>query len=166
MLILVRHASPAYDEHVPPTLWPLSSGGLAAARDLQLPAGALLVSSDEVKAIQTIEHAGPVIRDSRFGEVRRVGEPWNGPYRELRRSYVEGFAHEGWEPHSDVVRRFQAAIDEFRVPAGSGALVVATHGMAMTVWLHARGWVSDPGSFWAGLRFPDVIAVEDLDAQR
>ena len=160
MLVLVRHAEPAFEESVAPDRWPLSPAGLAAARALRLPSSALLVASDEVKAAQTLSPAGPVTVDARFREVARVGEPWNGPFRELRRSYVDGADRPGWEPRAEVARRFDEGIAELLVCAAGRPLVVASHGMAMTVWLHARGCVDRPGEFWAALRFPDVLTVD------
>jgi hypothetical protein len=77
MLILVRHAMPAYEQSVPPELWPLSVEGWEAARALDLPAGAYLVASEEVKAWQTLEPFGAAVRDARFNEVKRRGEPWD-----------------------------------------------------------------------------------------
>ncbi|MGE5830021.1 MAG: histidine phosphatase family protein [Micromonosporaceae bacterium] len=161
-LVLVRHAMPVVDPASPAHEWPLSSDGRADALRLVplLPSGALLVASDEPKAYQTLEGAGPVVRDARFGEVRRTGEPWDGPFRELRRAYVEGTAHRGWEPHASVVARFDAAISEHGGAAGGRALVVASHGMAMTVWLTARFGLPQPGRFWSELRFPDAYAVD------
>lgn len=44
--------------------------------------------------------------------------------------------------------------------AGERPLLVATHGMAMTVWLMARLRLTDPGSFWEHLRFPDAHLVD------
>ena len=45
-------------------------------------------------------------------------------------------------------------------PAGQ-ALVVGTHGMALTVWLAGRFRLApNPTSFWSGLEFPDVIVVD------
>jgi broad specificity phosphatase PhoE len=164
MLMLVRHAMPDFSPDVDAVRWPLSAEGRAAARRLPLPGGALLVASDEVKGWQTLEHAGPVIQDSRFREVARV-EPWDGPFRELRRSYVDGAALPDWERREDVAMRFEAGVVDFLVRAADRPLVVATHGMAMTVWLHARGCLRDPGEFWAGLRFPHLLAV-DLDECR
>jgi hypothetical protein len=37
---------------------------------------------------------------------------------------------------------------------------IASHGMAMTLWLSASLTLADPGQFWAELRFPDVLDVE------
>ena len=60
MLILVRHAMPAYSAEVPPDCWELSEDGRNAVRRLGpvLPAGALLVASAERKAWQTLESRG------------------------------------------------------------------------------------------------------------
>jgi broad specificity phosphatase PhoE len=159
-LLLVRHAMPAYGRNVPPDLWPLSAEGRAEAARLDLPAAAHLVASDEPKAWQTLTPSGPVTRDRRFGEIHRVGEPWDGPYRELRRAYVDGADHPGWEARADVAARFDRAVEDQLVRAADRVLVVCSHGMAMTVWLTARIGLTEPGAFWAGLRFPDVLAVD------
>jgi hypothetical protein len=123
----------------------VSLDGVAAARRLPLPTDALVAASDEVKAWQTLEHAGSVRRDPRFREVLR-DEPWDGRYRELRRSYVEGFAHAGLGVACGgrgALRRWCAR----SVRSGSRPLVIASHGMAMTVSLRSRGCVTEPGTF-------------------
>jgi broad specificity phosphatase PhoE len=158
-VLLVRHAMPAASAQVAPRDWPLSAEGLAAARHLRLPPGALLVASDEPKAEQTLRAASPgadVLIDAGFGEVRRPGE-WVDDHREWARAYVEGARHPGWEPHDQVVTRFQAAIARHATPGRP--LIVGTHGMAATLWLATRRPEIDPGSFWAALRFPDLIEV-------
>ncbi|MEV0615393.1 histidine phosphatase family protein [Nonomuraea sp. NPDC050404] len=164
MLFLVRHAMPAYGPAVPPHEWTLSAEGWQAARRLvaRLPEDACLVSSDELKAWQTLGGDGSVARDRRFNEVTRV-EPWEGDYRELRRTYVDGADHADWEPRAEVAKRFDAGITEHLVRTGGRPLVVATHGMAMTVWVKALLGLRSPGDFWADLRFPDALLV-DLDS--
>lgn len=161
MLILVRHAMPDVDPRVPPHEWPLSEAGRSAAALLagDLPAGSRLVASTETKAWQTLEPAGQVDRDPRFTEIRRV-EPWEGDFLRLRREYVDGVDHPDWEPRTQVVERFDTAIAEYLDIAHGQPLVVASHGMAMTVWLTARVGLRDPGAFWAGLRFPDACRVD------
>ncbi|NUT34843.1 MAG: histidine phosphatase family protein [Hamadaea sp.] len=167
MLFLVRHAMPVVDPAVAPADWVLSAQGRAAAQALVqlLPPDAYLVASAEPKAAQTLQDAGEPRIDGRFGEVVRVGEPFGGDFLALRRAYVEGTDHPGWEPRAQVVARFDAAVgDQARAAAGR-PLVVATHGMAMTTWLTARLGLDDPGVFWAGLQFPDVLEV-DLTTRR
>ena len=59
MLLLVRHAMPGASPEVPSGEWPLTPAGRAAASSLvdALPAGALLVASDERKACTTAARA-------------------------------------------------------------------------------------------------------------
>lgn len=166
MLILVRHAMPDAVPEVAPEHWRLSADGAAAARELVagLPTGAYLVSSAEPKAWETLSGAGnSVRRDPRFNEVRRTGEPWQGNFRELRRAYVEGAGHPGWEPREQAAERFEAGVAAAREQAAGAPLVVATHGMVMTSWLVVRGWLdpSAAGEFWAQLRFPDCHVLDD-----
>ncbi len=118
------------------------------------------MSSAEPKAHQTLSPAGPVTRDARFNEIERTGEPFDGDFRELRRSYVEGTEHAGWEPRARAAARFDAALTEHLTTAAGRPLVVATHGMVMTVWLSERLGLADPGAFWARLRLPDRIGVD------
>ncbi len=119
----------------------------------RLPGDARLVASTEVKAIETI---GAELTDGRFDEIARV-EAYDGDFRRQRRAYVEGADLVDWEPREDVVRRFGAGVAEY---AGGGPVVIASHGMAMTLWLTATIGLGDPGAFWEGLRFPDALVVD------
>jgi broad specificity phosphatase PhoE len=163
MVILVRHAMPAFEEAVAPAEWPLSDEGPRAVAGLVLPAGAYLVASAEVKARQTLEAFGTVVQDARFNEVERVGEPWEGDYRELRRAYVDGAEHAGWEPHAAVVARFDVGLRAHAALAGGRPLVVASHGMAMTLWVAGTSGLAGAGAFWESLAFPDARAVPLID---
>ncbi len=160
MLILVRHAEPAASPDTPPSTWPLTRDGRAAAERLRasLPADAFLASSNERKAWETLGDVAEVRRDPRFDEVRREGEGWRADFRDRRRRYVRGERLPGWEDRAEVARRFDegvaAAVDE-----GDGRpVVVATHGVTMTLWL-VRGGLVPPEEavrFWEELAFPDV----------
>ena len=55
---------------------------------------------------------------------------------------------------------FDAGINDHWVRAAGRPLVVASHGMAMTLWLTARIGLDAPGAFWSSLRLPDVLAVD------
>lgn len=117
MLILVRHAMPAHGPDVADRDWHLTAEGAHAARELcaRLPRDAYLVASTEMKAIETIAPAGPVLSDPRFDE------------------------------HTGATDR---------------PVVVATHGMTLTLWLTATIGLGDPGAFWAGLGLPDALVVD------
>jgi broad specificity phosphatase PhoE len=162
VLILVRHAIPAHGPDVPAREWHLSPDGRAAAAALcaRLPDGARLVASSEPKAIQTLEPAGRPVSDPRFDEISRV-EAYADDFRTARRAYVEGADRADWEPREDVVRRFAAGVEAH----SADHVVIATHGMAMTLWLTATVGLADPGEFWAALTFPDAYVV-DLPGRR
>jgi len=159
MLFLVRHAMPDHRAETPAAGWELGEVGRRAAESLShvLPTGALLVASPEPKARQTLEPGGPVTTDRRFREVDR-DEPYDGDFRARRHAYVIGTEHPGWEPHAEVIARFAAGVDFWLPRAGDQPLVIATHGMAMTLWLTTVG-LDDPGEFWSDLRFPDMFEV-------
>jgi broad specificity phosphatase PhoE len=151
---------PAHGPEIPAAEWQLSERGRQDAESIRgvLPAGALLVSSTEPKARQTLEPAGDVLTDKRFNEVCR-DEAYRGDFQAARRAYVGGADHPGWETRAAVVARFDSGVRRWRALAGARPLVVASHGMAMTLWLSATVNVADPAGFWAGLRFPDVLEV-------
>jgi broad specificity phosphatase PhoE len=161
MLLLVRHAMPTLSEVTPPELWELDATGRSAAALLAglLPTAALLVSSEEPKARQTLEPAGDVLTDPRFNEVTR-DEPYAGDYRSRRRAYLAGADHPTWEPRPQVIERFDAGITHWTARAAGRPLVVATHGMALTLWLATVADLPDPAAFWSGLGLPDLFEVD------
>jgi broad specificity phosphatase PhoE len=160
MLVLVRHAMPVHGPETPARDWVLGPEGREAAQQLcaRLPTGARLVASTEPKAMATIEPLGPVITDRRFDEIERV-EAYGGDFRTQRRAYVGGVDHVDWEPRDDVVRRFDAGVAEQLAAADGRPVIVASHGMATTLWLTATIGLADPGAFWEDLRFPDAWVV-------
>lgn len=165
-VFLVRHAMPAFGADIPPAGWELSSQGRCDARALAraLPVRALLIASREPKARQTLEPAGSVRTDERFNEVTR-DEPYEGDFRARRRAYVTGTNHTGWEPRDQVVARFTAGMRFWAGQADGRSLVVASHGMAMTLWLTATVGLTDAGAFWDGLRLPDLLTVDVTSKQ-
>lgn len=157
---------PAFSPDAPSDVWDLSSEGHREARALtrSIPSGSLLVASREPKAQQTLEPAGPVHTDKRFNEVVR-DEPYHGDFRARRRAYVTGTEHLGWEPREQVVSRFAAGLQFWSDQAEGRPLVVATHGMAMALWLTATIGLTDPGTFWDTLRLPDLLSVDVAGSQ-
>jgi broad specificity phosphatase PhoE len=165
-LFLVRHAMPAFGPDVPAHAWELNSEGRCKARTLggALPAGALLIASREPKARQTLEPTGSVQTDERFNEVTS-DEPYEGDFRARRRAYVTGTDHPGWEPRDRVVTRFTDGMRFWTAQADGRPLVIASHGMAMTLWLSATVGLANPGAFWADLRLPDLLRIDVTDKQ-
>jgi len=155
-VILVRHAMPVVDLSVPPHEWVLQG----PVGSLGLPADAYLAASTEPKALGTVAPFGPVAADARFREIARSADESDEGWFERRLAYVEGADHSGWEPRSAVVARFDAGVNDHWVRAAGRPLVVASHGMAMTLWLTARIGLDAPGAFWSSLRLPDALAVD------
>ena len=160
-LFLVRHAMPAFGPDIPAAAWELSSEGWCDARALAraLPVGAALIASGEPKARQTLEPAGSVQTDERLNEVTR-DEPYEGDFQARRRAYVTGTDYTGWEPRHQVVARFADGVSFWSAQADGRPLVIASHGMAMTLWLTATVGLADPGAFWADLRLPDLLTID------
>jgi broad specificity phosphatase PhoE len=168
-VLLLRHAMPDQVPTADPADWVLAPDGVAAARRLTplLPDDAVLVSSDEPKALATLATAAPgrpIIAEPGLREVRRPREPFDDTFRGPRLAYVGGRPPAGWEPPAAVAARVQAAVDRHR--DGSRPLVLAGHGMAFTTWLAARGLLGDPAAFWSDLRLPDLHEVADGRVRR
>ena len=85
----------------------------------------------------------------------RRTETFSDEFRRIRRSYVSGSDLPGWEDRAEVARRMGAGVREATGRASGGDLVIASHGMAMTVWLSQAVFLADPGGFWEELRFPN-----------
>lgn len=168
MLVLVRHALPEASPGVASRDWPLSPAGRQDAAGLaaRLPDPALLVSSSERKAHETLEATArrrgtTLTRDPRFDEVERPDEGWVEDPRPRRRRYLEGGAEARWEERDLVAARFDAGVTDWLFRAGDQPVVIASHGLALTVWLLAVGVVpaERAGTFWSALGFPDVLTL-------
>ncbi|QDP96203.1 histidine phosphatase family protein [Microlunatus elymi] len=167
-VIIIRHAAPAVRPDRSPESWPLSAAGRRAAGRLrgQVPSVALLASSRELKAVQTVSLVAGVApaaihQDDHFGEVHRPDEPFDDDHRARRRAWVEerrDERHTSWETPQEAGRRFQEGLDNLDVET----IVVGTHGMVLTAWLMTIGYVArgaSAGDFWERLPFPDLLVV-------
>jgi broad specificity phosphatase PhoE len=165
----VRHAMAAVEEGVDPADWHLGEATREQARTwadrLEVGEGiGALVSSTEPKALETavaIAERWPaeVREDDRLREATR---PWIGTgYRALAHRYLRGEAHEGWEPQAAVAERIAGAVGDARDAAAGAAVVIVTHGLALSIHLGDRlGADFDRESFWSRLAFPDAWALE------
>lgn len=168
-MVLIRHAEPVVDAHVLPEFWELSGKGRRdVSRLADVLAGAnldLLVSSPEVRAIQTAEILGSTLGvrveiDTRLHEVRR---PWTEAHLlvDVHR-YLDGEPVEDWEPLAGVRRRMRSALDE---ALERGRVGYVTHGTAMAALVGASERV-DAWTFYRNLRKPDAWRFDDKGARR
>ncbi len=165
----VRHAMPAVEEGGDSTRWHLAEATrthtTAWAERLEVGDGIrALVTSTEPKAVETAEAIAvrwpaAVVHDPRLREARR---PWIGTgYRALAHRYLRGEEHEGWERHADVEDRMARAVGDASEAAAGGAVVVVTHGLALSLHLGQRlGAQFDRESFWSRLAFPDAWVLD------
>ncbi|MEJ1087517.1 NUDIX domain-containing protein [Microbacterium sp. Mu-80] len=166
-LTFVRHAMPEVDSASPPSAWPLSDAGVAAAAAmvLEVDAGTIVVSSPERKARQTAALAvgssiAQIPTDPRLREVDRVERVHDG-FRAARAAWVAGDLddrHAGWEPPDAAAQRFHDGL----LAHAAEHLIVGTHGMVLTAWMVAQRQVP-PGdaavTFWNALQFPDIVEI-------
>lgn len=163
-LILVRHAMPEVERGIASKLWELSE---ASKEDCVLLAHALpdelaptVYSSDEPKAQQTaaviaLRRGLATAVDPGFGEVDRSVSGWLDDHRAAALRYLETGEAPGWEPRTQVVRRFSDAVVRAMDQPGEGDVVVATHGQAMSLFLDSRSRI-EIGRFWEALTLPDA----------
>lgn len=168
----VRHALPEVDPMSPPSEWPLTSAGVRSAKALKLPRTARLLSSPEIKALQTVALAtgsdvDSIVLDPAFREIERIEAVHDG-YRAARAAWVSGALdnqHQGWESPKSATNRICEALLRYEAPH----LVIGTHGMVLTAWLVSTGAIEPHASavaFWEQLPFPAVATVEMLGEQR
>jgi broad specificity phosphatase PhoE len=169
-LILIRHAAPTQDPHVPPPQWPLSDQGRAAARALAAKlkhlAPVAAVSSPEIKALETVriltEGLGlEVATDPAFAELHRPKWPFSDTAtfeaRVCRLLENPHLSVEGAEPAGEAAARFSEGL--FRYAARP--LMVGTHGTILSAYLGLEtGELT--GDLWKSLRLPEALV---LDAQ-
>lgn len=141
----VRHAMPLVDAQRAPADWDLTREGEAEAaaprlrlRRLTPDASAVIVSSPERKAVQTValatERPTDSIRtDAGFREIDRH-ETVSEDFRDARRAWIAGeldARHSNWESPQHAADRMDAALRS----ANAQTVIVGTHGMVLTAWL-------------------------------
>lgn len=174
-LVLIRHAEPEIEAHVPASSWRLTARGEASTRRLATELAALapdrLITSPERKAVETARVAAdalglPIAEDDRFAEQGAGPDEFIEDYREFRARVREFFSRPGevvWRRESAQAarERFNAGVDD--LVAAGGTPVVVTHGRIMSAWLAAFTG-GDAWDIWTGLRMPDLLDV-DVEAR-
>jgi broad specificity phosphatase PhoE len=146
-LILVKHGQPRIDPEAPPSTWPLSDEGRAAAMALAARLDryepAALVCSTELKAVETAQAIStvlglPVTQDADLGEQRNE----TGGFED-QMVFEARVARMFREPHHLVLgeetgeaarQRFDAALDRQLAAHPVGTLIVVAHGRVISLW--------------------------------
>ncbi len=174
LLYLIRHPHTQVDLNTPVAEWDLSPEGRAQVEALIAAPFwrhvAALYPSAERKAIQPAERVAayggqPVRPLSALNEVDRSA--YSAPDQAAYVAAVEAFfAHReeryrGWETAAAALARFQAGIADVlaRHDEPESAAVI-THGLVLTLYVaHRRGEAPSP-TWWRGLGFCTVAAVD------
>jgi hypothetical protein len=152
-VIFVRHARPIVDRAVPPSEWVLAPGA-----EFSLPYDLPVICSAETKARQTaglIADACTV--DARLSEVERS---WSDDFENDVAQYLAGEPLDGWEPQSEALARFTAAVDDH------GEATYVAHGTALTLYLASVVPDLDAFAFWTELRMPDAWLIDGTELTR
>ena len=170
-VILIRHAMPQVVAGVSSTLWTLGESAredcVLLAHALPKDLGPVIYTSPEPKAAETaavlaLRLGLQVVKDARLAEADRP-TTWDDDYRAMVLEYLERGDQPGWEPAEAVRTRFTAAVDAALAAHPSGDVIVANHGMALSLYAASVADIDLP-AFWRALTFPDAWRV-DLDTR-
>jgi broad specificity phosphatase PhoE len=157
---------PEIQKGVPSSRWRLAK---SSSEDCVLLAHALpkalapvVYHSDMPKAAETalviaMRRGLRTARDGRLSEVDQSASGWLEDYDAAAMRYLETGESPGWEPREAVALRIGEAIDDaLALHPEDGDVVFVGHGLAPTLWLHARKRFGDIAAFWRALTLPDA----------
>jgi broad specificity phosphatase PhoE len=161
-LILLRHAEPHVTDGMPAIHWPLTDEGRSNATALGWTLAnthetATVWTSPERRASETAALALPSLSMRVREELSEVRRPWYPTVYEHARAvanYLEGEVVQGWERRENVVARL--ALLETDFDSREDDLIIVSHGVLLTIWLHLHIGLADPYWFWSNLRTPDA----------
>ncbi len=170
-LILIKHAMPLLDETRPPRDWTISPEGREAAgrlaERLQGFSPNRVVASPEPKAADTGAVIAqrltlPIMIDPGLGEHHREASPFR-PQGQHEQAIERLFREPdklifGTETADQAHDRFAAALSGHLAAQGAGALVVASHGTVISLWV-SRRLAIDPVPLWRSLTLPCAVVM-------
>lgn len=170
-LILIRHSISRQDAQVSTHHWSLTEEGHARcatlAQRIQPYPPAVIVSSEEPKAVQTAQAVAEILRlptetESGLHEQRRETEPYRtqAEFEARIRKLLENPSQLafGEETGDAAYQRFQAAVDAILSRHPNQNVAAVTHGTVMTLFL-ARVAQVEPFAFWQNLGMPAYVAL-------
>jgi broad specificity phosphatase PhoE len=100
-------------------------------------------------------------------QLSEVKRPWYSDPEELAGAvvaYLGGEVVEGWESRDDMIARLAS----LRADLKTQMLVVVSHGLLLTTWLHDETGLEDPFGFWSNLGLPDAweLNLEERSVER
>jgi len=169
-LILIKHAAPTVDPALPPDRWELSDVGKARcvplAERLKAHHVAALISSEEVKAIQTAKLTAaqlgvPCATAPGLHEHDRNNVPQMAS-RDFISALAQFFANPrqlvlGSETADQARQRFTASLEACAQPA-DGNLAVVSHGTVIALYLEQYS-AEKPFLLWRRLGLPSFVVL-------
>ena len=174
LLFLIRHSTPVVDASQPSNVWKLSAAGMDRAAQLAEHLSGrgiqLIVSSTEVKAIQTAEmladHLGVQTEatDGLHEHERSYPRDFAANQTEFKARIAGLFAEPdslvfGDETAHQTSLRFEAALQRVIARHPDKTLAVVAHGTAISLFI-ARYNDLDGFAFWQSLGMPACISLE------
>ena len=172
-LVLVRHAQPLVADGTPADQWPLTDQGRYDAGELgrRLADGSattIVYTSPERKARETAALAFPSdaahVREQ-LSEVKRAWYAKPEEFAHAVANYLGGEVVDGWERREDALARLASPKADC---TPWERIVVVSHGVLLTTWLHHVRGLEDPFRFWSNLRMPDAweLGTEEKSLER
>ena len=170
IVVLIRHSISEVDADRPASEWPLSEEGIARcqtlASDLRRLLPATLLSSPEIKAVQTAERIGFhlglgfSVRDGLREHRRTATFLPQSEFHDNIRNFFQSQASVvyGSESCHDVAARLESEIRHALSERTDGNIMMVTHGTAMTSFA-SRHAATDAYSLWKSLDLPAYIAL-------
>ena len=175
MAVLIRHAAPLVEPHVPASEWRLSSEGREGAESLAADLGrfspATLASSPEPKAVETATIIGArlglsvCVRQGLREHRRSAGFLPTAEFHANIRAVLENpsdvaFGHESADQvaariKAEILRELGSALSS----DGRGDALLVTHGTAIACFLRKRCAV-DAFAVWKSFALPAFVALE------
>jgi broad specificity phosphatase PhoE len=172
-LILIKHAAPQVEADVPPEQWHLSEEGkdrcAALARAVAPLAPVVVVSSEELKAVETAEvvarelgvphHAAPDLHEHDRSNVPQLRSAEFISMMELlfRRP---GELVLGKETAVAALSRFESALDEVIGERQEGNVAVVSHGTVIALLLEKLDRRRKGFEVWRAMKLPSFAVLE------
>jgi broad specificity phosphatase PhoE len=180
-LILIKHAAPKVEEGLPPEQWHLSEEGrdkcVALARALAAMGPAIVVSSEELKAVETAEvvarelgvphRSAPDLHEHDRSNVPQLRTAEFISMMELlfRRP---GELVLGTETAVAALSRFASALDEVVMEQPEGNVAVVSHGTVIALLLEELDRRRKGFEVWRAMKLPSfaVLSLPGMGVER
>lgn len=169
-LILIKHSEVVVDSAVPPKEWRLSDAGRRLCRPLadalRMHEPAVIVSSEEPKAVETADLVGQHLRiEARTAaDLDEHRRPFVDTPQEFERQIQRFFTEPdervfGEESAAEALARFTAAVEAVLAAETGRNVAIVTHGTVIALYAAPMFGVGT-GALWQRLQMPSFVVVD------